>query len=247
MNPSVPKSEYLNWTGEFYCDNLAFDHYEILMINGIPKKERKSETELMTTKWFDYRLMHPMYATYYFYHLYVKEFQAFWRKAINFEAAEFIYPFKGDGRLDFMKAREKLSIWRLRQKADLLGIRYDFFLKTAFNKIHRMQAGGRIIPPRPAMFNNEELLAEIVNEWSAMCKASLQFACSPYFQVINFNNSLIQREHEQFVMRQVEQRTIPYYSLSSCLHQYEIVSIEAALQRFEPQTVQLAINESVAY
>lgn len=247
MNPSVPKSEYLRWTGEFYCNNLAFDHYEILMINKIPKKERKIETELMTTKWFDYRLMHPMYATYYFYHLYIKEFQAFWAKAINFETSSFIYPFKGDARLDFMKAREALSIWRLRQKADLLGIRYDFFLKTAFNKIHRMQAGGRIIPPRPAMFNKEELLAEIHNEWLAMCKASLQIACSPYFTVLNFNNSLMQREHESFVLDQVAQRTIPYYSLSSCLHLYEVVSIESALQRFDFNIVQLAINESISY
>ncbi len=247
MNPSVPKSECLEWTGEFYCDNLAFDHYEILMINGIPFKERKCEAELMTTKWFDYRLMHPMYATYYFYHLYVKEFQAFWRKAINYESADFIYPFKGDGRLDFMKAKEKLSIWRLRQKADWLGIRYDFFLKTAFNKIHRMQAGGRIVPPRPAMFNNADLLAIIVNEWSAMCKASLQIACSPYFQVSNFNNSLIQRDHESFVMNQVAQRSIPYYSLSHCLHEREVIRIESALQRFDQNMVQLAINESLVF
>lgn len=245
MNPSVPKSEYLTWTGEFYCDNLAFDHYEILMINHIPQKERKIEAELMMTKWFDYRIMHPMYATYYFYHLYVKEFQAFWRKAINYETASFIFPFKGDARLNFLKAREALSIYRLRQKADMLGIRYDFFLKTAFNKIHRMQAGGRIIPPRPAMFNNEDLLAEVHNEWLAMCKASLQIANSPYFRVVNFDNSLMQREHERFVMAQVAQRTIPYYSLSSCLYDYEVVSIEAVLQKFDEQVVRLAINEAL--
>lgn len=247
MNPSVPKSEYLNWVGEFYNDNLAFDHYEILMINKIPKKERKIETELMTTKWFDYRLMHPMYASYYFFDLYVKEFQAFWAKAINFEAAPFITPFKGEARKDFLKAREGLSIWRLRQKADMLGIRYDFFLKTAFNKIHRMQAGGRVVPPRPSMFNSEDLLAEIHLEWLAMCKASLQIACSPYFYVSNFNHSLIQRDHEKFVMDQVAQRSVPHYSLASCLHQYEVVRIESALQRFDEQTVQMAIKHSIEF
>lgn len=247
MNPSLPKSEYLNWTGEFYNDNLAFDHYEILTINHVPPKERKIETELMTTKWFDYRLMHPMYATYYFYHLFVKEYQAFIAKHINFESAPFIFPFKGDARRDFLRATEKLSIWRLRQKADMLGIRYDFFLKTAFNKIYRMIAGGRVVPPRPAMLGKEDLLAEIHNEWSDMCKASLQIACSPYFHVSNFDNSLIQRDHERFVLSQVAQRSVPYYSLSACLHDYEVISIEAALQSFDQQTVDLAINHSISF
>ena len=183
MNPNVPKSEYLDWIEMFYCDNLTFDHYEILTINNIPKKDRKNESELMQTKWFDYRIMHPMYATYYFYHLYVKAYQAFWRKSINSESASFIFPFKGEARLDFLKAREKLSIWRLRQSADMLGIRYEFFLTTAFNKMHRMQAGGRVIAPRPAMFNKEEFLAEILLSWEEMQRTSLQTACSPYFKV----------------------------------------------------------------
>lgn len=245
MNPNIPKSEYLDWVQEFYCDNLAFDHYEILTISHIPLKDRKSESELMTTKWFDYRLMHPMYATYLFYHLYTKEYQSFWAKSINHEAAPYIYPFKGEGRKDFLKAREALSIWRLRQKADMLGIRYEFFLKTAFNKIHRMQAGGRVIPPRPSMFNKEDLLAEIHLEWEAMKMASLQIACSPYFRISNFNLSLIQREHEKHILEQIASRRISYYSLSHCLHELEVVSIESALQRFDSSTIEMAINETI--
>ena len=247
MNPNIPKSEHLKWTGAFYNDNLAFDHYEILMINRVPKKERSVETKLMTTKWFDYRLMHPMYATYYFYHLYVKEYQAYWAKTINFEAAPFIYPFKGEARLDFLKAREAMSIWRLRQAADTLGIRYEFFIKTAFNKMYRMIAGGRVIPPRPSMFNKEDFIADIYVAWLDNCKATLQFACSPYFQVVNFDHSLIQREHERFMVEQVKQRSVPYYSLSACLHTYELISIETAVQNFDQQTLQMAINHTIDF
>lgn len=247
MNPSIPKSEHLNWTGEFYNDNLAFDHYEILMINHIPKKERKIETELMATKWFDYRLMHPMYATFYFYDLFAKEYQAYIAKNINIESAPFIFPFKGEAKRNFLKAKEGLTVWRLRQKADMLGIRYDFFLKMAFSKIYRMKAGGRVIPPRPSQLGGEDLLAEIHLSWEAMCKASLQVACSPYFHVSNYNHSLIQRDHERFVMSQVAQRSVPHYSLASCLHDFEVVRIEAAMQNFDQQTLSMAINHSINF
>ncbi len=247
MNPSIPKSEHLEWMGEFYNDNLAFDHYEILMINHIPLKDRKVETELMTTKWFDYRLMHPMYATFHFFDLFVKEYQAYIAKNINIESAPFIYPFKGEAKRNFLKAKEGLTIWRLRQKADMLGIRYDFFLKVAFNKIYTMKAGGRVVPPRPSQLSSEDLLAEILLSWQAMCKAGLQIACSPYFRVSNFNHSLIQRDHERFALAQVAQRSVPHYSLACCLYEFEVVRIEAAMQQFDQHTLSMAINHSIEF
>jgi hypothetical protein len=247
MNVNVLRSEHLAWLPSFFNDNLAFDHYEILTVNKVPLKDRKKESELMASKWFDYRLMHPMMATYYFYHLYVQEFQAFLAKTVNRDTATFIFPFKGEARFDFLKAREALSIWRLRQQADLLGIRYEFFLKTAFNKMYRMIANGRVVPPRPAMFNKVEFLSEIHIEWEAMCKAVIQFACSPYFTVSCFENSLMQLDYESYMVRQVWSRRIPYYSLSACLHKYEAIRIERAFKEFDPQTIQLAINESVEF
>lgn len=247
MNLNIPKSEYLAWQESFHNDNLTFDHYEILTVSKVPPKDRKTEASLMSSKWHDYRLMHPMMATYYFYHLYVKEFQAFLAKTVNKDTAAFIFPFKGEGRKDFLKAREAMSIWRLRQQADLLGIRYDFFLKTAFSKMYRMIANGRVVPPRPAMFNKVEFLAEVQLEWEAIRKAVIQFACSPYFKVSSFENSLMQLDYERYMVEQVKTRRIPYYSLSACLHKYEVIRIETALREFDLQTVQLAINESIDF
>ena len=71
MSQALPK--YLDWAGHFYGDGLDLEHYEILTVQYIPKKERAAETHLMTTKWFDYRLMHPMKANYYFFRLYKNE------------------------------------------------------------------------------------------------------------------------------------------------------------------------------
>src|SRR5690606_1370421 len=116
--------QYLNWTGGLFGDGLDLEHYEIMMMQYVPAKDRKIEAELMTTKWFDYRLMHPVQATYYFYRQYKDAYREYYRRAINYEAAAFVKPTK---QHDFLLSREAMSFWRLRQAVDALGIRYDFF------------------------------------------------------------------------------------------------------------------------
>ncbi|WP_252512868.1 hypothetical protein [Acinetobacter brisouii] len=240
----LPKQKHLRWMGDFYANNFTFDHYEILTIANVPKKERKIEASLMTTKWHDYRLMHPMMATYYFYHLCTQAYRKFWASCINSEQADHVHIFKKEGRLDFLKARESMSIWRLRQLADTLGIRYEFFLNAAFSKVYRMQLHGRIIAPRPSMLRSEELTEKIQQAWSETCEASLQISCSPYFKVSNYIASKAQIDHEQFVIDQIKRRKCPHYALAACLYQYEVVRIETALACFDETTVRLAISAS---
>ncbi|ENV24031.1 hypothetical protein SAMN02799632_03429 [Acinetobacter pittii] len=42
VEKQIPK--YLDWAGHFYGNDLDLEHYEILTIQYIPKKERKLET-----------------------------------------------------------------------------------------------------------------------------------------------------------------------------------------------------------
>lgn len=216
VQKELPK--LLNWADHFYGDGLDFEHYEILMVQHIPKKERKLETQLMTTKWFDYRLMHPMMATYYFFRLYRNEYRNFYRKAIDHLAADFVRPIKEQ---DFLLSREAMSFYRLRQTVDALGMRYDFFLSVAFDKCFKVIANGRPLPPRPAQLKKEDLALEVYQEWLLVCKANLQIAKSPYFTTTHFQNTPSQCAYEDFIVKQIQIRERPHYALGSCLYRFE--------------------------
>lgn len=240
MNPSLPKL-FLHWSGNYFGSKFKPDHFEALTIQHIPKKELVCESQLMQTKWFDYRLMHPMHATYYFIKLYHEAYRDFCRRSMNHEAAAYVRCIKEP---DFLDCREKLSFWRLRQAIDALGMRYDFFLRFAMKWIHRMIGAGKVYPPRPSMLSkNADLLGAAMLAWDELCCASLQFASSPYFRVSNYVQCQCQKAHQTFVIGQIKRRRIPHYSLHAALYLYDIVSIEAAIENFGEQTVSRAINE----
>lgn len=236
---STPK--LLNWAGHFYGNDLDLEHYEILTVQYIPKKERKVETQLMTTKWFDYRLMHPMQATYYFFRQFKSEYRNFYRKAIDHKAADFVKPIKEQ---DFLLSREALSFWRLRQAVDALGMRYDFFLKTAFDKCFKVIANGRPLPPRPAQLKKEELLIDVYHEWESLCGASLQIAKSPYFTASCFHNSAMQLDYEEYIVNQVRKRQAQHYALGTCIYRYDALRLEKAIEAFDISIINLAINSN---
>lgn len=230
------------WLGHFYGGNLGFQHYEVLTIQHIPFKEYKGEAELMASKWFDYRRLHPMQATYYFVKCYTQAYQNFYRKAINAEVAPFVRCIK---EKDFLEAKERLSIWRLRRLCDQLGVRYDFFLNFAMNHHYRMVAdGGKVYPPRPAhLLRNEDMIADAVIAWEEQCQATLQIATDPYYRTSQFVGSRDQLDHEAFVIGQIKQRKVPQYALHAAMYLFDVVRIEEALRHFDEPVVRAAIAE----
>lgn len=239
MKPN--QHQNLTWSGSFFGDGLDLEHYEILMMQYVPAKDRKIESELMTTKWFDYRLMHPAQATYYFYRKYKDAYREYYRKAINHEAAAFVKPTK---QHDFLLSREAMSFWRLRQAVDALGIRYEFFLTFAFEQL-RIVVNGRPLPPRPGQLKSDKILTDAYIAWQGMCDSSLQIACSPYFTASQYIHAQMQVDYENFILEQIKKRRVPHFALSACLYLYDAVRIEAVIEAFDDGLIQNAIEHAI--
>lgn len=243
MHPSTPKSKFLNFLPPFLYCNLRFEHYEILTISNIKRADLKIETELMSKKWFDYRIMHPLMATYYFFHLYTEAYKNFWRQNINYEQADFVKPMRK--YVDFLDStQERNTIWRLRQMVDARGMRYEFFFTSAMKHLHKMIFNGRIMPPRPSMLKSEELFEKVYADWLAISESVTQYACSPYFNVANYSNSVVQRDYEDYLIKQIKSKRLPQYALSYCLYEKECLRIERVISEFSLDVVQEAINEA---
>lgn len=229
------------WLGNFFGGNLGFLNYEVLTIQHINHKEARVEPELMATKWFDYRRLHPMQATYYFVKCYHDAYRDFFRKAIDSARAPFVRGIKDH---DFLNAKEKMTFWRLRQNCDRLGLPYDFFLRFAMSHHHRMIGDGKVFAPRPNQFvKNEELFADALIAWENHCKATLKVACDPYYRASNYTGSRDQQAHEAFVIGQIKQRSVPRFSLHAAMYLYDVVRIEEALRQFDQQVVEDAIAQ----
>lgn len=237
MNPS------LFWAGNYYGSHFQPDHYEILTIQKVSRKEREGESALMDVKWYDYRLMHPMQATYYLVHLYRKAYRDFIRRSLDAARAPYS---QGIKERDFLDSREHMALWRLRRTIDQLGMPYDFFLAFAMKWLHKMIGDGKVYPPRPAMLGkNQELMGDALAAWEDLCNSSMQIARSPSFRVSNFNHqaSAHQRAHEAFIVAQLKKRHHPHFGLHAALYTYDVVSIETALQEFGAEVVQRAIED----
>jgi len=231
------------WLGHFYGGSLGLLNYEILTVQFIPHKDLNRETELMNVKWFDYRRIHPMQATYYFMKCYNDAYRNLYRKAINSDAAPYVRATKA---LDFTESREKLSFWKLRQLCDQMGVPYDFFLNFAMSWFYRIaDEHGKVYPPRPAqILNNEDLIAEAMLAWEERCNVSLQIARDPYFRASNYTGSKNQQAYETFIVNQVRARKVPRFSLHAALYIHDAIRIEEALRQFDKQIVLDAIGEA---
>jgi len=234
----ITEPKLKEWFGDFYGHDLSFLRCEVAAIANIDGKLLKREPELLTTKWFDYRRMHPTKATYLFAQCYLKAYQDFMVTTLDYQRGKFMRPFKGSE--DFMQAKEKKALWMLRQTGDQLGIRYNFFLRFAMNW---MMARSWHHAPRPSHINaNEEMLAEMVIAWEEECRNSLQICQDQRYLAANWFGHADQIAYEQFLITQIKQRRHAHYSLAAALYTHGVLRIEAAIQNFPPGTLDQALK-----
>lgn len=242
--PDTPK--LTEWFGYFYGHDLGMLHAELLAIQHIPNDLLQKEAGLYRTKWFDYRRMHPTKATYLFAHEFNRAYQGF-MVATHDQSGRYMRAFK---QMDILEARERLSVWRLRQLADSLGMRYDFFLNKAFRWhshdgwfLKKLDKGGRAAP-RPAHIGaNPELITDVMMAWEEECAARIQFPKDTRYKVENFFGHVDQLDWETYLVGQIKTRRHPQYALHAALYVERTLRIERAVQEFDERVVHSAIAE----
>lgn len=224
----------------YYGSELSLDDCEILMIDNIHHGIVKKESALYAMKWYDYRDLHPTQATYLMVHHYHRAFGDFIGIALD-RTRRYTQAFKGK---DFMLTREKRSFWRLRQKIDELGIRYEFFLREAMTwHLKRGWGKGVMHPPRPAhLASNDEMIVDVSNAWVRECRGKIQYAVSERFKVPNFVAAPDQFAYEAHLIEQIKKRTRPAYALNAALYVFDSLRIESALHNFSERIVADAID-----
>ena len=64
----------------YFGNDFTSDKYDSIALSAISDKFLKNESALFSTKWFSYRHLHPVSATYLFAHLYTEEYRKVYQK-----------------------------------------------------------------------------------------------------------------------------------------------------------------------
>ena len=227
--------------GDYYGSDISEQQAEILTIQHIPAKLLAEEADLMQRKWFDYRRMHPMKATYLFTAEYGRAYGRMVQITEDVSRGKFT---RGMKQQDFLDSREKLSLWKLRQQIDRHGMRYEFYLRQAMDWC--IDQGWRQ-PPRPShLYSNADMTLEVLNEWEMEMRAKLQFPRDPHFLAENWVGAPDQIAYEKFLIERLKTRQQPRFALRAALYDMSALRIEAALEHFPQSVVGAAVDDCLA-
>lgn len=219
---------------------LTVGDCELLALTKVQPIYRQREADLFQRKWFDYRHLHPVQATYLFAECYQEAMKKAYIENKDKASAEDAIAFKGD-IFTGVQAHELTSIWRARQMLDALGLRYEFALRYA---VRRFSDIGWRIFPRPNQLYGEEFLLDARDAWHIECEASLQIPLHERFQMAHFIGHSDQLAYQAWLIEQIKKRPVQYTALARAINA-GVFSKELALRHFTSSVCKKAFERIV--
>lgn len=169
---------------------------------GLEHKVLAAERDLDSVKWFAYRFMSPMSATREFYRTYLENRRRYVWKNVDIG----VLPMLRDRPLLTLAPKDLTAVWTARQRADELGLPYEFYISFSMNFWSRRSGEGR--NSRAPRWNQLHFTANSKYAWTTeMNKVLLEhlkvvadeLASVPELDANSFDNAPGQREARAFV------------------------------------------------
>lgn len=184
---------------DFYGSTLTREEMDVRGLR-IDPTHRDGEAALMRRRWFDYRDLHPVAATYLYAHLYKQQTLKFYAQVIDIRTVEDARSFFPD---DIFMSRDLTSMWLARRAADELGMPYTFILQFAQERfLSRLQHNF----PRPNQLYGEEIELDLRAAWDARLANQLTYSTEARYRAAAWKPNLDQAQHLRFVFTQIERR-----------------------------------------
>ncbi|MBE0438024.1 MAG: hypothetical protein IBX56_19775 [Methylomicrobium sp.] len=201
--------------GKFYGSELADFDCELMMMERFAgnerafKKEFKAELRLMQTKWFDYRLLHPVVATYLYAAEFTRIYQRYYAKTRDYEKANYVKGFSGG---DAWRHKTSGGFVKGRRQADALGIPYWFYIDRAFEFLYR-RCWKNI--PRHFHLYTKEIVEFVQIEWAIYSKESLVLAELSFFKGDQNRSRPEWLAHRQWMINRIMRSPVPKLAAES--------------------------------
>lgn len=221
----------------FYGSNYTDEEYDAIGLRYIKTKYIRKEAMLYTRKWFDYRRMHPVKATYLFAHHYTAAFGRMMAKRDG-EHAKYHRGFKGGDPMK-AKAGQNTGFYKARQYADLLGIPYDFFCSYAMSWFTD-RLWKRL--PKPYHLYSPEFLKAVKTAWGIKLLDSIQVPDDSFYMARGFYEHPDQVAFQHWLCSIIKGRAAPEMALMTYMTLNEYLVDDFVGQYFGEEVIQKAIN-----
>lgn len=225
--PENLRERYRGRRGVELYENLETQEMDAVVIDAIPRDLLTREADLMKTKWFDYRILHPWQATALFLEAYRSEHAWIMRKREDVTTHWFK---KGISvsKLHNARSQQMISLWKARQAADAIGCPYDFFCRELLDWAEKRNWTHL---PRVSQLYAEENIEAITELWTAGKKYRLRTATEPCFHR-DAGDEWYQEGYRLFLVEQVKLRPCKEFALATLVYQLEHLSEEDVVQHF---------------
>jgi hypothetical protein len=217
-----------------------------LMLTFIRSDWIDVEPALFRGKWFDYRFLNPVQATYLYAHYFEKFYRLAFSANIDSATAVFISPLpkgdwfslpvQADAESDKhfaakIKRRKTLisGLWRGRQVADAMGVPYDLYLERAFHWTLRYWQQSHL--PRPQHLYSDLVTDRTAIDWEERQGSKLYFSEKAPYKNRAYQCLHSQDAHHEWLFEQAARRGNDPAVLARLIFQEELMPAEKARAR----------------
>lgn len=191
------------------------------------------ETELFRRKWFDYRFLHPVVATYVYAHYFTRIYRQLFAKHVSRRDSEYIRVFKDE---DLFQCDTAIisGVWRARQVADAIGAPYPFVIEAGFRL--RLNYWKQKYMPRVNHIYADWIIEKTIDEWEETLNYAAPHGDHAQYRLQNYIGTRDQDDHHAHLLNLAGRRPNPVPLLSTFVDN-ELLSLEAINARFDDDVV----------
>lgn len=223
--------------GAIFGVHLSRDQLDKLAFSKISNpKHCEGEAALFETKWFDYRFMHPVAATYVFARAYRDVFARLYRR--HFDHSVDRDPFWNTNDVFDLHPSVVTGLYRARQHADACGIPYPYYVEFV------MEAGMRYkrkALSRPSQCYQPDAIKVAIKEWEQRLGTRMFIAKDPRFRLNRYRGLASQLAHIRWVLEQCSRRPNPAEALAICFKE-NVLPARVAAAKFGQPIVERALQ-----
>lgn len=235
--PDNLRDRYRGRKGVFLYEDLKTSDMDEVVMEIIQRPLLLRESELMATKWFDYRILHPWQATALFLEAYRSEHAWIMRKREDVNSHWFHKGIKATS-LCKTSPTQMTAIWKARQAADSIGAPYDFYCNVLLDWAEKRNWTHL---PRVNQLYLEDHIAVVKAAFEDRARTKLFVATEPCYRH-DAGDEPHQIDYRRFLQEQIRRRSAPEYGVASLIFQHEHLSEEQANQLFGVDVTRSAIR-----
>jgi hypothetical protein len=188
----------------YFGQELSDQQLDLLTLELVPAELVPGENALYSKKWWGYRHMHPMRATYLFADWYKKAYKETASKRMSSEEAARLRIFPSQ---DPMKSNPSIvrGLWLGRRMADELGITYRFYCRRAVDISERLDWSYLC---RPEDLTNKALVERLGVEWLEYSAKVMSFPPKELVDLNSYYHEQWEAELAAFAKRQINPQSI---------------------------------------